>query len=66
MPKFKVQLQQYVEQVAEIEVEAPDHEEARRLALLRAESAEWQPGDDAYSADAYSVLDEHGRLVWER
>lgn len=67
MPKFKVQLQQYVEKVAIVEVDAESVEAARDSALsFEAISADWQDGDDAYAVDAYAVLDEAGNTVWER
>jgi hypothetical protein len=66
MPKFKVFLQQYVEQVAVLEIEADDPQEARDLALNRASEANWQDGDDMYAADVYCVKDMNNNEVWER
>jgi len=66
MPKFKVHLQQYVEEVATIEVEADSIEEARAKALLEGPMASWEDGEDSYSVSAYAVHDDKGELVWER
>ena len=68
--KYRVLMQQYVEQVAAIDIEADTPEEARDLALNRAASAEWGPGDDAYDVDVYAVtvpvMDGVAAIVWER
>ena len=64
--KFRVHLQQYVEEIATIEVEAVDEDEARAIAKRNAHKAAWEPGEDAYSAEVYAVCDEHGHLVWGR
>lgn len=66
MPKFKVHLQQYVEKIATIEVEAVDEDDARNTAKTQAHKAEWIDGDDAYSVEVYAVHDGAGNLVWER
>lgn len=76
MPKFKVHLQQYVEEVAEIEVEAATAEEAAEKAEQMAHDGdidEWHDGDDvilgaaANCGDpAWQVYDAAGELVWER
>lgn len=64
--KFRVHLQQFVEEIGTIEVEAVDEDEARAIAKRDAHKAAWEPGEDAYSAEVYAVRDEHGHLVWER
>lgn len=67
MPKFKVFLQQYVERVATVEVEASDANRAIQIAKTNlASQATWEDGDDAYSVDVYAVHDSAGDLVWER
>ena len=48
MPKFTVYLQQYVEEIATMTIEAETADEACDLALLRAPEAEWQDGSDSY------------------
>jgi hypothetical protein len=63
---FKVYMQQYVEQVTEVEVEAANIQEARTLAKDRADKATWTPGDDAYDVSVYGVANEAGELIWER
>ena len=65
MPKYKVYLQQYVEQIAEVEVEADDPDEAIWLATKNTSLIDWSEGDDAYDAEAYAVY-ANGMLVWER
>lgn len=67
MPKFKVFLQQYVERVAIVEVEASDAGMAAQIAKTDlASSATWEDGDDAQSVDIYEVQDAAGQTVWER
>jgi hypothetical protein len=66
MAKFKVLLQQYVEMLTEIEVEAHDEQDARTIAYTMADGATWTDGDDAYKVEAYAVKDESGNPVWER
>ena len=68
MPKFKVHIQQYVEMLTTVEVEATDENEARIWAMGTDPgiTAEWGKGDDCYSADAYAVEDKDGIIVWER
>lgn len=66
MPKFKVHLQQYVERVATVEVEASDAGMAAQIAKTDlASSATWEDGDDAMSVNIYAVHDAAGELVWE-
>lgn len=67
MPKFKVYLQQYVERVAIVEVEASDAGMAAQIAKTNLDSsATWEDGDDALSVDIYEVQDAAGQTVWER
>lgn len=68
MPKFTVKLQQYVEEVAEIEVEADTPEAARQLVLDQdlMVDADWQDGSDSYEAEIYLVVDEENNTVWDR
>jgi hypothetical protein len=66
MAKFTVHLQQYVEQVATLEIEAATPEEARDIAITSAPSATWTEGDDAEKASVFAVHDTAGNLVWER
>lgn len=63
---FKVNVQQYVEKTATIEVEAENAERAKELALNNADLATWSDGDDAGKVEAYSIHDHMGDLVWER
>lgn len=66
MAKFTVCLQQYVEQTAEVVVEAETPEDAIDEAYSVADTAKWKPGDDAYDVDAYLVQNEADETVWER
>lgn len=66
MAKFKVYIQQYVEMIAVIEVEAADDHAAQGEALLNAHRAEWSAGDDAYKAEVYQVDDAAGEVIWTR
>lgn len=66
MPKFKVHLQQYVEEVATMEIDAPDEKTARDIAKDRACEADWSDGNDADPAEVYAVHDENDNLIWER
>lgn len=68
MAKFKVCIQQYVEMIAEIEVEAETPEAALRLAYDAdpGVTAVWEHGDDALDVEAWCVLDAKGETVWER
>jgi hypothetical protein len=72
---YKVLLQQYVEEVAEVLVTIPDGDglddeeavaQARILAKRKADTATWTPGDDAQGVEVYAVLDSAGETVWER
>ena len=64
--KFTVLVQQYVERVASIEVEAEDEQAARWKAADLYDTADWSDGDDAYSVECYAVFDEDDNPVWER
>ena len=66
MPRFKVHLQQYVERVTTVEVEADDESAAVIEAKSKASRADWVDGDDAYAVDVYAVHDGNGNIVWER
>jgi len=63
--KYRVLLQQYVEQVASMEIEADTPEDAKDEALLRGAEADWGPGDDAMDVECYAVMD-GADMVWER
>lgn len=71
---FKVHLQQYVERVTTIEVEASDHWEAIKAARAIADKeptapgahAVWEDGDDAQKVEAYAVANAAGEIIWER
>jgi hypothetical protein len=69
MPKFKVCVQQYVEEIASIWIVADTPEKA--VALAEQELADgnvdaWHDGDDIKDRDVYAVLDASGNSVWER
>lgn len=68
MPKFTVLLTQMVEQTAAVEVEAESPEEARDKVLESdpGVTADWDEGDWADDVECYSVLDETGKVVYER
>lgn len=66
MPKFKVYLQQYVEEIAVMQIEATDEDEARAIAKTKAPEADWQDGGDSHSVDVYQVADAGGKIVWSR
>lgn len=63
---FFVDIQQYVEKVTRIEVVAGDLEEARAIALTRTDSATWRDGEDAQTAEVYSVSNVRDEVIWER
>lgn len=63
MAKFKVHLQQYVERVATVDVEAEDEGAAIAAAKIEAMKAKWQDGEDAYTVDAYAVCDASGNII---
>lgn len=73
--KLKVLLQQYVEKVAEVEIEIPanagfDEHQAAAYAVAeatkRADTATWKDGDDAQDVEGYGVKNGAGELIWER
>ncbi len=68
MPKFTVHLTQMVEQIARLEIEADDAEDAIKKALDTdpGVSADWREGDHAKDVEAYSVATVDGTIVWER
>ncbi len=65
---LRVCLQQYVEQIATVDVAASNPEEAVKLALEGdpGVTADWGPGDDAETVQVYAVLDRDNQPVWER
>jgi hypothetical protein len=72
MPKYRVLVQQYVEQVGEFEIEADTLEDAEDKASMAdlyfavRDGSGWREGDDCYKAEMYAIMDESGDLVWER
>lgn len=69
MPKFKVLVQQYVEEQATLEIEAATAEEAMVKGhdmLRNGEVEDWHDGDDIKDDEVYSVLDANDNIVWER
>lgn len=71
MPKFKVHVQQYVERVATIIVEAENSEDAadsaaRILKYNTRKRIRWTEGDDAERAEVYAVANMKNEIVWER
>lgn len=69
MPRFKVCVQQYVEETAEIEIDADTPEEAMRKGekmLADGDVDSWGAGDDITDREVYAVLDAGGGMVWER
>jgi hypothetical protein len=69
MKKFKVHVQQYVEETATVEIEADTVEEAVDIAhrmLRNGEVEDWSDGDDTINSDVYAAMDEDGELAWER
>jgi len=69
MPKFKVCVQQYVEETAFVMIEAdtPELAMARGEAMLRDGTVEdWGAGDDIKDESVYAVLDMDDNMVWER
>jgi len=68
MPKFIVFCQQYVEQVATIEVEADSYEQAVEQVMNNdlMVTALWVEGDDMYEPEIYLVKDDKDETVWDR
>jgi hypothetical protein len=76
MPQFRVFMQQFVEEIAELEIEAASAEEARDIAQAlhrQGDIDEWRdggeviPGAAAKVAEAvYLVEDSDGNEAWER
>lgn len=70
MPKFKVHVQQYVEEVATVEIDAETAEEAvakvEQGVWSGAIEPDWRDGDDAQRAEAYSAHDAKDNVVWQR
>jgi hypothetical protein len=68
MPKFTVKCQCYVEEVAEIEVEADSYQQAVQQVMNEdlMVDADWQDGTDSYEPEIYLVVDDKGKTVWDR
>jgi len=77
--KLKVLLQQYVEMVAEVEIEIPsdldnDEDAAIAFAIRKAEeqakaensSVVWEDGDDAHDVETYGVMNDAKEMLWEQ
>jgi len=67
MPKFKVHVQQYVERVATVELEATTPDQARALFMSGHgwDDIKWEPGDDAQPARVYAIADGSDEIVWQ-
>ena len=67
MPKYRVKLQQFSEELAEVEVEADNPAEAAEVAIDAAADGEanWEDGDHCTDLQAIEVYDESYKLVWE-
>jgi len=68
MPKFTVKCQCYVEEVAEIELEADSYQQAVQQVMNEdlMVDADWQDGTDSYEPEIYLVVDDKGKTVWDR
>lgn len=69
MPKFKICVQQFVEETAALEIEADTAEQAVAIAERKLSAGEidnWSAGDDITDREVYAILDKHGDAVWER
>lgn len=68
MPKFKVCVQQFVEQIGVVEIEAATPEDAVQAYKgdRTGHDVVWQQGEDTQPSDAYAVMDATGATVWER
>jgi hypothetical protein len=69
MAKFKVCVQQYVEETAVLEIDAETPEDAvaiGRQMLSDGDIDNWGDGDDTMHQDVYVVLDANRDIVWER
>ena len=67
MPKFKVLVRQFVEEVATIEVQASDAGMAAQLAKSMAleGDADWEDGNDTIFVDVRGVHKANGTVIWE-
>lgn len=65
MPKFIVKCQQYVEEVAEVEVEAETYQDAVKQVIDDDFDVDWSDGNDSYEPEVYLVT-EGGVTVWDR
>lgn len=67
MPKYKVHVQRYVEQIATVEIEAATPAAAARIAdSMKHGDFKWERGDDADRFEAYAVANAAGEIIWER
>lgn len=69
--KYQVCVQQYVEEITSIEIEADTSEQAAAIGqqMLNDGNVDveaWVAGDDITGRDVYAVLDPGGETVWER
>jgi hypothetical protein len=66
--RYKVLVQQYVEETAEVWVEAEGVDDAIEAAMTKVRDGEvaWGEGDDVADRAAYAVYDHEEQLVWER
>lgn len=68
MPKFKVHVRQFVEELAELEIEAEDAESAvtKAQSLMDDFAVDtWEDGSDIRDEEVYCVRDAAGDVVWE-
>lgn len=69
MPRYRVCVQQYVEETAVLEITAATPDIAAEMAGKRLRAGDidnWQAGDDITNQAVYAVLDENRDIVWER
>lgn len=67
MPKFILHLEQYVQEVATIEVEADSFEEAKTMYENDEvdEDVFWEDGNDSDGAELVKIT-QKGEMIWER
>lgn len=68
MPKFRVHVQQYVEETATVIIEAdtPEAAAAKYNDAPHDFEPDWSDGDNIIDREAYSVTDKRGDILWER
>lgn len=68
MPKFRVCVQQFVEEVGSVLIDAPTAEEAAKAYNDDPGSfdVDWSDGDDINGQEAYCVQDRQRNTLWER